>query len=106
MVSCVVFLFEPSSPRVDHAERTVCMDFSTEERCLFGVPFSWSTMGEVLEICRRVVEGGEKLTIGVANAAKIVKMRRDRELRDSVVHSDLVLADGASIVWASWLLRR
>jgi len=53
MVSCVVFLFEPSSSRVDHAERTVCMDFSTEERCLFGIPLR-STMGEVLEICRRV----------------------------------------------------
>lgn len=33
-------------------------------------------------------------------------MRRDRELRDSVVHSNLVLADGASIIWASCLRRR
>jgi N-acetylglucosaminyldiphosphoundecaprenol N-acetyl-beta-D-mannosaminyltransferase len=42
----------------------------------------------------------------VVNAAKIVNMRRDAELRRAVLASDLILADGASVVAASRLLRR
>jgi N-acetylglucosaminyldiphosphoundecaprenol N-acetyl-beta-D-mannosaminyltransferase len=47
-----------------------------------------------------------RLRIGVVNAAKIVSMRRDAVLRQDVVSSDLILADGMSVVWASRLLGR
>jgi len=40
------------------------------------------------------------------DAAKIVNMRRQPLLRDAVIASDLVLADGMAVVWASRLLRR
>ena len=73
-------------------------------RTLFGVPIHPLTMGETVERCREAVERGENLTIGVVNAAKLVKMRADPLLRDSVVGSDLVLADGMAVVWASRLL--
>ena len=46
------------------------------------------------------------LQIGVVNAAKLVNMRRDTELRADVLSSDLVLADGMAVVWASRLLGR
>jgi N-acetylglucosaminyldiphosphoundecaprenol N-acetyl-beta-D-mannosaminyltransferase len=46
------------------------------------------------------------LHIGVVNAAKIVNMRRDEQLRSDVLSSDVILADGMSVVWASRLLRR
>ena len=45
----------------------------------------------------------DQLTIGVVNAAKIVKMRRDERLRRAVLGCDLILADGQSVVWASRL---
>ncbi len=42
----------------------------------------------------------------VLNAAKVVQMASDPQLRDIVRSCDLVNADGASIVWASRLLGR
>jgi N-acetylglucosaminyldiphosphoundecaprenol N-acetyl-beta-D-mannosaminyltransferase len=43
--------------------------------------------------------------VGVINAAKVVKMRQDEELRAAVAGCDLIVADGQSVVWASKLLR-
>ncbi|HKE89514.1 MAG TPA: WecB/TagA/CpsF family glycosyltransferase [Gemmatimonadales bacterium] len=42
--------------------------------------------------------------IAVVNAAKLVSMRDDRELDQSVRSADLIGADGMPIVWASQLL--
>ncbi|MGH8195633.1 MAG: WecB/TagA/CpsF family glycosyltransferase [Woeseiaceae bacterium] len=42
--------------------------------------------------------------IGVVNAAKIVNMSKSKELRDDVLSSDLILADGMSVVVASRVL--
>ena len=47
-----------------------------------------------------------RLLVGVVNAAKVVAMGRDAELRDSLLACDMVLADGQSVVWASRLLGR
>ncbi|HOW72106.1 MAG TPA: WecB/TagA/CpsF family glycosyltransferase [Phycisphaerae bacterium] len=59
---------------------------------------------EVLALCSHAVETQAPMMIGVVNAAKIVNMRRDVLLRESVCSSDLVLADGMAVVWASRLL--
>ena len=40
----------------------------------------------------------------MVNAAKLVNMRRSAELREDVLSSDLILADGMSVVWAARLL--
>ena len=40
----------------------------------------------------------------VVNAAKLVNMRRDECLRNSVVNCDIINADGQSVVWAAKLL--
>jgi len=40
------------------------------------------------------------------NAAKIVKIQRDRELWEAVVSSDVISPDGQSIVWASRFLKK
>jgi N-acetylglucosaminyldiphosphoundecaprenol N-acetyl-beta-D-mannosaminyltransferase len=73
---------------------------------LFGVPIAALTMREALaEVDAAVVER-RRLQIGVVNAAKLVNMRRSSALRDDVLSSDLVLADGAAVVWASRLLGR
>ncbi|WP_245417327.1 WecB/TagA/CpsF family glycosyltransferase [Aminobacter sp. AP02] len=46
------------------------------------------------------------MLLGVLNAAKVVKMRKDPLLRNSLIECDVLLADGQSIVWASRILRR
>ena len=76
------------------------------ERDLFGIPVAALTMDDVLGRIERAVRTRERLHVGVVNAAKIVNMRRDASLRRDVLSSDLILADGAAVVWASHLLRR
>jgi N-acetylglucosaminyldiphosphoundecaprenol N-acetyl-beta-D-mannosaminyltransferase len=73
---------------------------------LFGVPLDALTLGETVQLCMDAVEKGDLVEVGVVNAAKIVKMRRDAALRDAVVGCDVIVADGQSVVWASRALRR
>jgi len=61
-------------------------------------------MEEVLARVDETIERRTRLQIGVVNAAKLVNMRRDTRLREDVLASDLILADGVSVVWASRLL--
>ncbi|MBO3746984.1 WecB/TagA/CpsF family glycosyltransferase [Streptosporangiaceae bacterium NEAU-GS5] len=71
---------------------------------ILGAPLDALTMGEVLGRCVGAIDEGRTLSIGVVNAAKLVNMRADADLRQSVVDCDLVLADGQSVVWASKVL--
>ena len=73
---------------------------------LFGIDVDALRLDEVVERCVVAVDKRRPVTIGVINAAKIIKLRKDPELAASVINSDLVLADGQSVVWASRLMRR
>jgi N-acetylglucosaminyldiphosphoundecaprenol N-acetyl-beta-D-mannosaminyltransferase len=75
-------------------------------RELFGVPVAAITMDNVLGLVEEAVTTRRPLQIGVVNAAKLVNIQRDAELRADVLSSDLVLADGMAVVWASRLLGR
>jgi N-acetylglucosaminyldiphosphoundecaprenol N-acetyl-beta-D-mannosaminyltransferase len=74
-------------------------------RHLLGVPIAGVTLDEVLAVVDRAIVSRTHLQIGVVNAAKLVNMRRDAALRQDVLSSDIVLADGMSVVWASRVLR-
>lgn len=78
----------------------------TPNRVLFGLPVAAMTMEQALARAEAAIDQRTRLHIGVVNAAKVVNMRRDEELRTAVLASDLILADGAGVVWASRLLRR
>ena len=73
-------------------------------RNVLGVPIHAIRMSAALDLCERAIEAESSLVIGVVNAAKLVKMRSDTLLQDSVLSSQLILADGMSVVWASRLL--
>lgn len=79
---------------------------TTKRQTLFGVRLDALTMDETLDRCLAAVREGERLEIGVVNAAKLVNMRRDPALARAVSGCDLVLADGQAVVWAGRLLRR
>jgi N-acetylglucosaminyldiphosphoundecaprenol N-acetyl-beta-D-mannosaminyltransferase len=64
------------------------------------------SMGEVLARVESALDSGAQLNISVINAAKLVKMRADALLRESVLAGDLVLADGMPLVWLSRLRGR
>ena len=70
---------------------------------LFGVPVASVTLAEAVDIVERAVDERRRLDIGVVNAAKIVNMQTDDELRESVLSSDIIFADGMSLVWAARL---
>ncbi|MBP7569179.1 MAG: WecB/TagA/CpsF family glycosyltransferase [Acidobacteria bacterium] len=76
-----------------------------ETRVLFGVPIDAVSMTEVMDRVDEAIVGRRRLQIGVVNAAKLVNMRRDPTLQHSVLSSDLILADGMAVVWASRILR-
>ncbi|WP_329418603.1 WecB/TagA/CpsF family glycosyltransferase [Streptomyces sp. NBC_01268] len=78
----------------------------TNRQTLFGVRLDALTMDETVDRCLTAVRAGERLEIGVVNAAKLVNMRRDPALARAVSGCDLVLADGQAVVWAGRLLRR
>lgn len=74
-------------------------------RHILGVPVADVTLDAVLALVDRAIVSRTGLQIGVVNAAKLVNMRRDPALREDVLSSDIVLADGMSVVWASRVLR-
>lgn len=77
---------------------------SPARRQLFGLQVDALTIGQVLDLVRSSLESRERLLIGVVNAAKVINVRRDEFLRDSLLECDVLLADGQSVVWASRLL--
>ena len=73
-------------------------------RHLFGVPIRAATMDQALDGVLDAIRTRKRLNIGVVNAAKIVNMRRSPALREAVLQSDVIFADGMSVVWASRVL--
>ena len=72
---------------------------------VLGVAIHRMKMAEVLAYVGKAIENRHRLRLGVVNAAKLVNMMADPELDQDVRSSDLVLADGMSVVWASRLRR-
>lgn len=75
-----------------------------EKSVVLGTAIDALTMGEVMARIEASLDTGRRMRIGVVNAAKLVNMQDDALLRDDVNSSDLVLADGMSVVWGSRLL--
>ncbi|NOX69189.1 MAG: WecB/TagA/CpsF family glycosyltransferase [Gammaproteobacteria bacterium] len=63
-----------------------------------------ASLPQALEAIHVAIKEKRRLMIGVVNAAKIVNMSKDAELFEDVSGSDLVLADGMSVVLASKIL--
>ncbi|MBS1886872.1 MAG: WecB/TagA/CpsF family glycosyltransferase [Actinobacteria bacterium] len=61
-------------------------------------------MDEAVARCRAAIDSRGYLQHMSVNAAKLVAMRTDDELRESVEACGLVTADGQSVVWAARLL--
>jgi N-acetylglucosaminyldiphosphoundecaprenol N-acetyl-beta-D-mannosaminyltransferase len=79
---------------------------SDQRVLMFGLRLDPLTMEGVLDRCREALRTRTRLLIGVVNAAKIVSLGKDEELRSSLLDCDLIVADGQSVVWASRLLRK
>ena len=76
------------------------------QRMLFGLSLDAVTLDDAVRRCRLALDGDQRVLVGVVNAAKVVNLRSDSFLRDSLLECDLLVADGQSVVWASRILRR
>jgi N-acetylglucosaminyldiphosphoundecaprenol N-acetyl-beta-D-mannosaminyltransferase len=61
-------------------------------------------MDETIEIIDSSIKEKKTIQHIVVNVAKIVMMKKDKNLYDSVVSSDIINADGQAIVWAAKFL--
>jgi exopolysaccharide biosynthesis WecB/TagA/CpsF family protein len=71
---------------------------------LLGSPLDVVDMEEAVRRCCAAIDERSYLQHMSINAAKLVAMRDDEELRESVEACGLVTADGQSVVWAARLL--
>ena len=78
--------------------------FEFEEKEILGVGVHAATMEQALDAIDAAIKTKQRLMIGVVNAAKMVNMRKNPDLWEDVTSSDLVLADGMSVVHASKIL--
>ena len=61
-------------------------------------------MREAVERCQQLIERGHPAQHVSVNVAKLVAIRSDARMRELVLASELVTADGMPVVWASRLL--
>jgi len=71
---------------------------------LLGCPLDVVDMEDALDRCERAIAERSYLQHMSINAAKMVALQDDPELRQMIVDCGLVTADGQSVVWAARLL--
>ena len=71
---------------------------------VIGCPVTKLDLDGFVAEAERFIDSRRPHYIAVVNAAKLVSMRVDRELDQSVRSADLIGADGVPIVWAARLL--
>ncbi len=71
---------------------------------LLDTPIDVLTMEESLAMIDAGITEGRKIRHAAVNAATLVAMRSDPELKESVTSCDLITADGMSLIWASRFL--
>ena len=87
------------------AERTSAPEAGTLTRAhVLGCRIDRMDMSQTLARCEELIARREFAQHVAINAAKLVAMQRDAELRQIVERCELVSADGQSVVWASRLL--
>ena len=68
---------------------------------LFNTPIHKLTMHQTMEIVDKAIQEKKQIHHVVVNAAKMVHMRKNEALRQSVIESNIINADGQAVVWAS-----
>jgi N-acetylglucosaminyldiphosphoundecaprenol N-acetyl-beta-D-mannosaminyltransferase len=80
------------------------VDLSRSVVCIMGLPFDVVDMREAVERVRAAARQRVPCLVSTPNLNFVALARSDESFRDSVIHSQLCLADGMPIVWVSRLL--
>ena len=71
---------------------------------IFDCPVDTISMDETLAIVKNTIETKGHINKVVVNVAKLVNMKSDPQLRESVIKSDLINIDGQGVVWGARFL--
>jgi N-acetylglucosaminyldiphosphoundecaprenol N-acetyl-beta-D-mannosaminyltransferase len=80
-------------------------DFDRDVYCLAGLPFDAVDIPNALTILTVAARNHTRCFLSTPNLNFLIASRNDTEFRNSVIHSDLVVADGVPLVWLAKLLR-
>lgn len=72
---------------------------------ILGLPFDAVSLSEAVQIVRNAARQRTPLFISTPNLNFLIASQKDPAFRDSVIHSDLSLADGMPILWLAKLLK-
>lgn len=78
--------------------------FDRDVHCILGLPFDAVDLDAAVGIVQRAAQTREKCFLSTPNLNWLVACQHDRDLRRSVIDSDLSVVDGMPLVWvARWL---
>ncbi|NWG87682.1 MAG: WecB/TagA/CpsF family glycosyltransferase [Hydrogenophilaceae bacterium] len=79
-------------------------DFDRDVYSLFGLPFDAVSMAQAVQRVRAAAERRQPCFLSTPNLNFLIACQSDAAFRDSVIHSDLSVADGMPLVWLARLL--
>jgi N-acetylglucosaminyldiphosphoundecaprenol N-acetyl-beta-D-mannosaminyltransferase len=94
----------PSAWIVQRAPGAPRLNLGRNVHCLFGLTFDAVTLDEAVHLVRQDAHAQRPCFISTPNVNFVVAAQTDAAFRDSVLRSDLSLADGMPIVWAARLM--
>lgn len=88
-------------PAYQHA---VTVNFERDVYCLLGLPFDAANMADVVAIVQSAAAQRTACFISTPNLNFVIGCRTNQQFRESVINSDLSLADGMPLVWIARFL--
>jgi N-acetylglucosaminyldiphosphoundecaprenol N-acetyl-beta-D-mannosaminyltransferase len=79
-------------------------DLSREVWCLMGLPIDAVSMSQTVEKIDSAIRERKQLFLTTPNLNFVIGCRSDEKFRNSVIQSDLVIADGMPLIWVAKLL--
>ena len=79
-------------------------DLNREVYCLAGVPFDAVDMAGAVTRIRSAIASRKRCFLSTPNLNFLIACRKDPAFRNSVINSDLSVADGMPIIWMARLL--
>jgi N-acetylglucosaminyldiphosphoundecaprenol N-acetyl-beta-D-mannosaminyltransferase len=80
-------------------------DFNRRVHCLLGLPIDALSLAGAVDLLRDRAAARRRCFLSTPNLNFLIACRRDEAFRDSLLASDLCLADGMPLVWIARLLR-
>lgn len=94
-----MMIAESQSPTTPHPP-----DFYRDVYCILGLPFDAVSLPEAVCKVRAAAATRTRLFLSTPNLNFLIASQTDAAFRDSVIHSDLSVADGMPVVWLAYLL--